>query len=88
MDYFAGLDISMDETRMLTSPGILKGVPLIHDDSLSSRAFMPNWADWFAAAGVRDTDPAGVVVVRKLRRQVQERTAATGGTPDPPRDFT
>src|SRR5260370_23893976 len=39
-----------------TSPDMLKGVPLIHDDSLSSRAVMPNWADWFAAAGVRDAD--------------------------------
>jgi LysR family glycine cleavage system transcriptional activator len=39
-----------------TSPVMLKGVPLIHDDSLSSRAVMPNWADWFAAAGVRDAD--------------------------------
>jgi LysR family glycine cleavage system transcriptional activator len=35
---------------------MLKGVPLIHDDSFSSRAVMPNWADWFAAAGVRDAD--------------------------------
>ena len=39
-----------------TSPDMLKGVPLIHDDSLSSHAVMPNWADWFAAAGVRDAD--------------------------------
>jgi LysR family transcriptional regulator, glycine cleavage system transcriptional activator len=39
-----------------TSPDMLKGVPLIHDDSLSSRAVMPNWAGWFAAAGVRDAD--------------------------------
>ena len=35
---------------------MLKRVPLIHDDSLSSRAVMPTWADWFAAAGVRDAD--------------------------------
>jgi LysR family transcriptional regulator, glycine cleavage system transcriptional activator len=35
---------------------MLRGVPLIHDDSFSSRAVMPNWADWFAAAGVRDAD--------------------------------
>ena len=35
---------------------MLKGVPLIHDDSLSSRAVMPTWADWFAAAGVTDAD--------------------------------
>ena len=39
-----------------TSPGMLRGVPLIHDDSFSSRALTPNWADWFAAAGVRDAD--------------------------------
>src|ERR1700727_1550404 len=39
-----------------TSSDMLRGVPLIHDDSFSSRALMPNWADWFAAAGVRDAD--------------------------------
>jgi LysR family glycine cleavage system transcriptional activator len=38
------------------SPDMLKGVPLIHDESLSARASMPSWADWFAAAGVRDAD--------------------------------
>jgi LysR family glycine cleavage system transcriptional activator len=31
-------------------------VPLIHDESLSSSAAVPTWADWFAAAGVRDAD--------------------------------
>jgi LysR family glycine cleavage system transcriptional activator len=39
-----------------TSPDMFRAVPLIHDDSFSSRAAMPNWADWFAAAGVRDAD--------------------------------
>jgi len=39
-----------------TSPNMLKRVPLIHDESLSSRAAVPTWADWFAAAGVRDAD--------------------------------
>jgi LysR family transcriptional regulator, glycine cleavage system transcriptional activator len=39
-----------------TSADMLRGVPLIHDDSFSSRAVMPSWADWFAAAGVRDAD--------------------------------
>ena len=39
-----------------TSPDMLKRVPLIHDESLSSRAAIPTWADWFAAAGVRDAD--------------------------------
>ena len=35
---------------------MLKRVPLIHDESLASRAAVPTWADWFAAAGVRDAD--------------------------------
>jgi LysR family glycine cleavage system transcriptional activator len=39
-----------------TSPDTLRGAPLIHDDSFSSRAMMPNWADWFSAAGVSDAD--------------------------------
>jgi LysR family transcriptional regulator, glycine cleavage system transcriptional activator len=39
-----------------TSPDTLKGVPLIHDDSFSSRAVMPGWAEWFAAAGLGDID--------------------------------
>ena len=39
-----------------TSPGMLKRVPLIHDESLASRAPVPTWADWFAAAGVTDAD--------------------------------
>jgi LysR family transcriptional regulator, glycine cleavage system transcriptional activator len=39
-----------------TSADMLTGVPLIHDDSFSSRGVMPSWADWFAAAGVRDAD--------------------------------
>jgi LysR family glycine cleavage system transcriptional activator len=39
-----------------TSPDMLKGMPLIHDDSLSGRADVPSWADWFPAAGVRDAD--------------------------------
>ena len=45
-----------------TSPEMLKRVPLIHDDSFSSHVEMPNWVDWFAAAGVRDAD-----VTRGLR---------------------
>ncbi len=38
------------------SPDMLKGAPLIHDESFSSRAVMPTWADWFAAAGVTGAD--------------------------------
>src|SRR2546421_374815 len=40
----------------------LKGVPLIHDDSLADRVAMPAWADWLEAAGV-----VGVDVSRGLR---------------------
>lgn len=39
-----------------TSPDMLRGSPLIHDESLSARIAVPTWADWFAAAGVRDVD--------------------------------
>ena len=45
-----------------TSPAALKGIPLIHDESLAGRADMPTWADWFKAAGV-----SGVDVSRGLR---------------------
>jgi LysR family glycine cleavage system transcriptional activator len=38
------------------SPDALKGVPIIHDDTLANRAAVPTWADWFAAAGVKDAD--------------------------------
>ena len=43
-------------------PEALKGVPLIHDDTLSDGAEMSTWADWFRAAGVD-----GVDVSRGLR---------------------
>jgi LysR family glycine cleavage system transcriptional activator len=46
----------VEEHGPFTSPDMLKGVPLIHDDSLISRLAVPSWADWFAAAGVRDAD--------------------------------
>jgi LysR family transcriptional regulator, glycine cleavage system transcriptional activator len=38
------------------SPEALRRAPLIHDETLSSRAAMPAWADWFSAAGVEDAD--------------------------------
>jgi LysR family transcriptional regulator, glycine cleavage system transcriptional activator len=38
------------------TPAALKRVPLIHDDTLANRALVPTWADWFAAAGVKDAD--------------------------------
>ena len=37
-------------------PAGLKGVPLIHDDSLAHRADMPTWDDWFKAAGINGID--------------------------------
>jgi LysR family transcriptional regulator, glycine cleavage system transcriptional activator len=44
------------------SPEALKGVPLIHDDSLVTRAEIPTWTDWFEAAGM-----SGIDVSRGLR---------------------
>ena len=43
-------------------PEALRGVPLIHDDTLVNRAEVPTWADWFKQAGVDGAD-----VVRGLR---------------------
>jgi LysR family glycine cleavage system transcriptional activator len=43
-------------------PGALSRVPLIHDDTLTNRADVPTWSDWFARAGVN-----GVDVSRGLR---------------------
>jgi len=41
----------------LERPEALKGVPLIHDDTLASGAAeTTNWADWFKAAGVSSVD--------------------------------
>ena len=34
----------------------LARLPLIHDESLSGRVKMPNWQDWFEAAGVKNVD--------------------------------
>lgn len=34
----------------------LARMPLIHDDSLVSRAKLPTWSDWFDAAGLPSTD--------------------------------
>ena len=41
----------------LEQPEALKGVPLIHDDTLAAGAAeTTNWADWFKAAGVGNVD--------------------------------
>ena len=34
----------------------LARLPLIHDESLSTRVWAPNWSEWFAAAGVSGVD--------------------------------
>ncbi len=39
----------------------LTHVPLIHDDTLPSRARVPTWTDWFKAAGID-----GVAIARGL----------------------
>jgi len=45
------------ETRgPFATPAALKEVPLIHDDSLASRAEVPDWSDWFKAAGIGNAD--------------------------------
>ncbi|HEY7247958.1 MAG TPA: transcriptional regulator GcvA [Xanthobacteraceae bacterium] len=40
----------------LQGPEALKGVPLIHDDTLAGRAKVSTWAEWFKAAGVEGVD--------------------------------
>lgn len=34
----------------------LAGAPLIHDETLKLRATLPDWGEWFSAAGVKDVD--------------------------------
>jgi LysR family transcriptional regulator, glycine cleavage system transcriptional activator len=46
----------IDTHGPFNTPALLKRVPLIHDDTLADRALVPTWADWFAAAGVKDAD--------------------------------
>lgn len=38
------------------TPAALSGVPLIHDESFANRAEVPDWGDWFRAAGVGGAD--------------------------------
>lgn len=38
--------------KRLKTPADLKGVPLVHDDSLAMMANPPNWGRWLEAAGV------------------------------------
>ena len=40
----------------ITSGRQLARLPLIHDDTLTGRVSIPTWAEWFAAAGVKDID--------------------------------
>jgi LysR family glycine cleavage system transcriptional activator len=36
----------------LNTAALLAHAPLIHDDTLVPRAWVPTWSDWFAAAGL------------------------------------
>jgi LysR family transcriptional regulator, glycine cleavage system transcriptional activator len=62
----------------LERPEALKGVPLIHDDTLASGAAeTTNWADWFKAAGVSSVELAGctstaLITLSTLRAKVPE----------------
>jgi len=40
----------------LDSAAKLAHVPLIHDETLKLRASLPDWGDWFRAAGIKDVD--------------------------------
>jgi LysR family transcriptional regulator, glycine cleavage system transcriptional activator len=40
----------------LDSAAKLAHVPLIHDETLKLRALLPDWGDWFSAAGIKDAD--------------------------------
>jgi LysR family glycine cleavage system transcriptional activator len=42
----------IDSRGPLDRPDLLTHVPLIHDDTLAPRARVPNWTDWFKAAGI------------------------------------
>jgi len=43
----------------LKQPTDLRGIPLLHDDTMSSNAWFPNWQNWLTAQGVHDMDTAG-----------------------------
>jgi len=40
----------------LNSAELLAHAPLIHDDTLVPRAWMPTWTDWFASAGLEQVE--------------------------------
>jgi LysR family transcriptional regulator, glycine cleavage system transcriptional activator len=42
----------IDSRGPLHRADLLAHVPLIHDDTLAQRARVPNWTDWFKAAGI------------------------------------
>lgn len=54
--------IAVCSPRLLENYGSVKNagelarLPLIHDESLASRAQIPTWGDWFKAAGVEGVD--------------------------------
>ncbi len=46
----------LEKMGPLTAPRDIKGLPLIHDDSLAGREETASWADWLEAAGVEGLD--------------------------------
>lgn len=54
--------VAVCSPRLIERHGAVKSandlarLPLIHDESLSSRVWAPNWSEWFAAAGVSGVD--------------------------------
>jgi LysR family glycine cleavage system transcriptional activator len=43
----------------LKHPTDLRGIPLLHDDTMGGNAWFPDWQDWLTAQGVHDIDTAG-----------------------------
>lgn len=54
--------VAVCSPRLLEKYGPVKNarelarLPMIHDETLAGRVQIPNWADWFKAAGVADVD--------------------------------
>ena len=46
----------LDKYGPVDSAQALAHLPLIHDETLASRVAIPNWSDWFKAAGIDDVD--------------------------------
>ncbi len=44
------------EYRGIKTLGALRRIPMVHDESLTGHADLPNWSDWLEVAGLRDID--------------------------------